>query len=92
MRGRSVVALPELSVRRRGVLAMIMTRGSIAAVVSTAIVVSAGPAGAQVSSDDAKCRATFQKALTKYNAAIHKVTAGCWKSVRTTGSPRPTSW
>jgi len=60
---------------------MFMIRGGIAAVVSAALFVSAVPASAQVSLDDAKCRSSFQKSLTKYNATIHKAIAGCWKDV-----------
>jgi hypothetical protein len=44
-------------------------------------VASAGLAQAQVSKDDAKCRATVQKNTGKLTATASKAIVGCWKSV-----------
>jgi hypothetical protein len=48
---------------------------------AAAFVVSVGVADAQVTKDDAKCRATVQKNTGKLNATASKAIVGCWKSV-----------
>ena len=40
-----------------------------------------GSSEAQVTASDAKCRASFQKVLAKYNSTVNKTIVGCWKGV-----------
>jgi hypothetical protein len=54
----------------------------IAALLSTtALLASVAVAHAQVTKDDAKCRATAHKHTAKLTAAASKAIAGCWKNV-----------